>query len=251
MPEVAFRAKMSDSGTSGGGKGGPTFDGTGDYQAWKGHWLLESLDDATEARKGCIRSLRLGPQTQITARITAKTASNPYQTVHDVFAVLDPTYAAEGLSERVALQQLSRLRQKGDYGTYLQEFNRLAAHTTLTDGQKVAMFLAGVEGRIAAAASVLTEQGFATVAATLAQTDRMTPRGGGGNRGRGGGRGGRGGTTGRQASTRDMSTIECYSCGKKGHFERNCRSKAKKAETKEKESPEEAEDITEHYSGNE
>ena len=258
-PSTSFgkraQTKMTEEGAGNGG-GGPTFDGTGSYEAWKGYWRIEALDDTTKARKGALKSLRGAAQAMVLAGIESDTATNPFTTIRDIFAVLDPTYAGAGISPQNATQQLARLRQgTRDFTTFLQEFNTLAAHTGLGGEGRKALLMAGVSGRLAGIAAASSDDPYAGMCAKLANADRMMPK----DRPRqNGGRGPQ--AKGRQTQTRDHSQLTCYKCQREGHIQRNCpdnkprQGKARQADTETPKAgsepePNEWEDIVEH-SGN-
>lgn len=257
-PSTSFgkraQTKMTEENTGGNGGGGPTFDGTGSYEAWKGYWRIEALDDPIKARKGALRSLRGPAQAMVLAGVDEDTAISPFSTIRDVFAVLDPSYAGAGINPQNAMQQLARLRQgTKEFATFLQEFNTLAAHTGLDSTGRKALLMAGVSGRLAATAVACTTDSYAGMCAKLANADRMLPRDKP-KQSRGPP------VKGRQTQTRDHTKLTCYKCQQEGHIQRNCpdnkprQGKARQTETKAPEAnnepePNEWEDIVEH-SGN-
>jgi len=205
------------------------FDGTGNYDFWKrGCWV--KAEGATEQEKTNwvlkrVEGTALGV---LLAEFTDAQliAGNPVATRQGLFQRLDPVYAKGAQNQQDAMRRLGRLRQGNKpFQEFLVEFNEIASQTGESQQRLVGLLCNAVSGaRVDMIPMAQRETTIREAAAIFGSViERSTQgRGQNGRGGRGGGRGGRQQTQGRQAQTRDMSEVECYNCGKKGHMARDC-----------------------------
>jgi hypothetical protein len=241
--------------------GGAIFDGTGDYQSWRRAQQVEAFmhDSSVAAAKVVFRRVRgTAIETMLAAVSTSNLAAFPFSSVDGILEALDLVYGGTGAYNKVeALRQLMRLRQGNQsFEDYIAKFQALAAKSQLDRPSLIGALQAGVNTKLAPAAAMIDEsQEIGAAINRLKKVDQMTPnavfkpRNDKPTRGRAANTGGRNGS-------RDMSKVECYNCGEKGHLSRNCSKprKARKGKIAEI-NPEESEtdDIVEytHMSGNE
>jgi hypothetical protein len=253
-PFTARRAATMTTPSSNGGSSGFTFDGTGDYQAWKA-WArgvaLFGRADPVKAAEKVFMNLR-GTAAEMVMGQAAATG-DPFPDTNAIINALDLGYAGStGIGQQEADRRLMRLRQKNmTFADYVIEFQTLATQSSFSRQAKISALMAGVNGKLAPAAAMLEpDVEVGTAITKLRQYDAMTPNPVARTKteGRSKGKAARGKKV-REA--RDMSTIECYNCHKKGHLKKDCRSKAKKAKEPAQEDDDDYEDIVEHQAGNE
>lgn len=246
------------------------FDGSGDYSFWKrGCWVKAEGADEQAKTTWVVKRVEGTPLGVLLAEFTdaqlEQANGNPFTTRRGVFQRLDPVYAKGAQNQQDAVRRLGRLRQGNKpFQEFLQEFNEIASQTGQSQPQLVGALCNAVSGSRVDMIPVAQRETTVREAAAIfgSVIERSTQGRGQSGRGRGGfrGRGNHQSTQGRQAQTRDMSNMECYGCGNKGHMARDCPdrrgqqrnqpNRGRKANSRPKEVEEEDEDFQLH-SGNE
>jgi hypothetical protein len=160
----------------------------------------------------------------------AQETGDPFPSVNELLTTLDLGYAGStGIGQQEADRRLIRLRQGTKaFPEYVIEFQTLCVQSSFSVQAKISALMAGVNAKLAPAAAMLDpDVTVGTAIAKLRQYDAMTPNPAPRQKAEGRGKN----TTRGKAvrGTRDMSSIECYNCHKKGHLKKDCTSKAKKA----------------------
>jgi len=214
-------------------KGADLFDGTGDYSAWKQKMRVSILADnltGTAAAKYVFKRVTGDASAIMLAEVGDNPITFPFATAGSVFTALEMVYGAtDQQSQFAAAASLKVLTQRDrSVEEYAAEFTKLSVKAGVRGTQAAAAFMAGLRADVQATVGAGAFTSFSDAVTTARRAEpiaqRMRRAQQGGSRG-GGARGrGRGGTTqGRAAQTQDLSTIECYGCGKKGHMKKDCR----------------------------
>jgi Zinc knuckle len=244
----AARTKMADNADDNSNGSKNTFDGTGDYRAWKRGAQVAALkkDTPLAGAKEVFNQLR-GTALDIALEgiDTDQLTEFPFQHPSDIFRALQLVYDTDGSeNQKDARRQLMRLRQGNkDLSDFLPDFLALASRGKVDNITKIAALQAAVNQRLAPAAAVSESDDFGALVAVLKRYEMMTPKAPQGQRS--GYKKEKHHTKGRQAITRDRSEIVCFNCNKKGHFKRDCRSAAVKKAKADAEGEESGDDILE------
>lgn len=247
--------KMTDTSASSSFGGGFTYDGTGDYRAWKGYATLRGIEEGGGelSAKAVARLLRgtaaMDLANSVTGLSTSMT-SYPFANMKAVFDALEQAGhgGSTDMDKGSAFREMTRCRQGSrKLEEFLPDFNRLASLSGVAEWQKIAMLKASLTSRLAVHAVNIEQTNYGSFVTRLREIDAVAPREqqkqqGGRNEHRTKGRGAK--------STED--TRKCYNCDEQGHLANRC-PKPKKARRSAKKPEEEDDDARSivAYSGNE
>jgi Zinc knuckle/Retrotransposon gag protein len=148
-----------------------------------------------------------------------------YGNAESVFVALRGSFG--GKTSGRALSELARLRQgQKEISEHILDFNRLAAQAGLSGETKMRMFIDTLNEGMKIPLTVCSETDFIGLAekareigpAIDRQWRRSQPKEGGRNRFQKKDKV----NSAQEKPARDLSTITCYNCDKKGHYKRDC-----------------------------
>jgi len=222
---AARRTTMTTTGDT--PNGGNTFDGTGDYEAWKRGATVMALTADTPAAgaKAIFKLLRGSAVDTATASLgTAAPTTFPWATAATLLEVLDSTYGTSTAErQKEALRKIGRLRQGNKTLTeHLEQFNTLASQAQINAPQKISLLKATVSARLATPAALIDEDTIGGFMQKLKIADDMIPSPAPGQK--------RGWKKVEKTKARQVTAsedIRCYNCNKNGHIARKCPDKKK------------------------
>lgn len=204
------------------------FDGTGNYRAWRKKMrvtaIMEGWSDI-QAMRYTFRRVTGAANAILLADLGDNDDEFPWTNQIQVLAQLDPVYGGSSLSGVVeAARKLKLLRQDGTLDTYIKEFAQASADAGIGGATAASMFVTGLKPNLALACAThqFGNLSHAIQAARAAEpaaerASKAAGRTSNGSRGRGGWK-----AAGRTAQTEDLSKVECYFCGNKGHMKKDC-----------------------------
>lgn len=247
-------ARMADEGEREERRGGPVFNGTGDYAAWKEAVKAKGAYIAGASKRtayifGQLRPPATGVALAGTEVDEDSDSSIPFTKPSLLFAALEVVYGTSTAQDKTeAVMTLSRLYQGSkNLDDFLASFTPLAFTAGIDAEQKVAMLMAKVSRRLQPTMLMMSDHSsYPNVIAMLKRADRHLPAEKVAPRAAAAGKPARarGAKEAKDKAPKDLSNVECYKCHKKGHYKNKCPDNTPHAHKAEAEDVPDIEEIT-------